>query len=144
MSASEDPEIYTGFQDDTELALETEDEVNTQKRNQIETLAFDTQLRIFKNLLYKLYVQKDKDHKPDDSGALYTYHSLLLQSVAYWIGTLDSQEVPRPALVKNAELQTTQKSIEAYLKEFDADPTMRQVAYNSLSKLVIEHPFILS
>lgn len=129
---------------DLELALETEEERNNQKRNQIEAHALETHLQIFKKLLFKLYVQKDKDHKPDDTGALYTYHSLLLQSIAFWIGLLDSQEVPRPKFIENTELKTTVESIEAYLRNFDGESSLRQVAYNALSKLAIEHPFILA
>jgi hypothetical protein len=139
------PEDYSPQQDDDlQLALETEEEKESQKRNQIEAHAFETHLQIFKKLLFKIYVQKDKNHKPDDTGALYTYHSILLQSIAFWIGLLDSQEVPRGKLVENNELELTVESIEAYLRNFDADPSLRQVAYNALSKLATEHPFILA
>ena len=142
--SSEDLEAYTLFDEaETDIALETEAEKNNNLRNKIQIEALDHHLRTFKTLLFKIYVQKDKNHNPDEIGALYTYHSLLLQSIAYWIGMLDDQVVPRPVLIRNKELETTIMSINTYLRELNNDSAVRQIAYNSLSKLAIEHPFVL-
>ena len=61
--------------------------------NDLRNIIFD-----FKRHLFKTIVSDDTTHSSESSGALMTFHAVWLQSVAYWIGLLDSQTVPKPTL----------------------------------------------
>jgi hypothetical protein len=103
--------------------------------------ALEGALRDYKKQLYSKEVATDQDHEAEDLGAMYQYHGLLLQSIAYWIGLLDSVKVPAPKL-EEARLQTQLENVTRQVEALHESGTDgRTLTYNILYKLSIEHPF---
>lgn len=95
------------------------------------------QLEVFKTDLYKYYILKDKNHNPDDVGAMYTFHSIFLQYLGHWIGKLDSELVPMP----NSKFTVNSDLIGKIVSELNQTVEGRQLAYMTLSRFTTEHPF---
>jgi len=50
----------------------------------------------FKKHLFEIIVNKDTTHSSETMGALMTFHALWLNSIAYWIGLLDTEPTSKP------------------------------------------------
>jgi len=120
------------------------DTLELNNRAHINNDALLDHLHVFKRELYKQYVQNDNMHEPDDLGGMYTYHSLLLECIAYWIGLLDDTTKKMPEFEMNTILKSEVQSIKTLILELNKSHSSRPLAYNTLSKISIEDKFLLT
>jgi hypothetical protein len=104
------------------------DTLELNNRAHINNDALLEHLHIFKRELYKQYVQNDKSHEPDDLGGMYTYHSLLLECIGYWIGLLDDTTKKMPEFEMNTILKSEVQSIKTLILELNKSHSSRPLA----------------
>jgi len=96
----------------------------------------------FKNILYKEVVINDRIHSANTMEAMYRFHATFLQTIAYFIGLLDSAEVPIPQF--SSAMQTKFKGIVIdFLKLRNAYSDSYALLYNMLFQFSTQHPFDL-
>lgn len=100
-------------------------------------------LLAFKKALFRAMVQNDtsKSHSPGTMNSMYAYNSLFLQSIAYWIGRLDGNNVPVPKIndIPSRELFNTinHRIVNEVLQSSEA----KILAYNELFIMSTSHPY---
>jgi hypothetical protein len=132
---------FDSDESDTEKPVERIAEIPPQVYSAIDTLKKN--IYSFKKNLFYTVVSNDSKHKAADLGAMYSFHALFLQCVAYWIGMLDSTPVPVPKFPKTEqekEFQTIRTTI-AKLAASSADA--RTLVYTLLFQFSTAHPFDL-
>lgn len=95
-----------------------------------------------KKSLHFNMVANDTTHNAAETGAMFSFHSLFLQIIGYWIGLLDSNTTTTPILPTKEQAAfnkiTTQiKNIASY--NADSKP----ILYAMLFKYSQQHPFDL-
>jgi len=94
----ESPYHQTGGSNDQEP-------VNTELLEAIQELK--EEIFDFKKVLFKTIVSNDTTHSPSDMKALMSFHAVWLQSIAYWIGILDTKPVPIPEFtIEDEQIRT--------------------------------------
>ena len=127
--------------DESERPVGTEQEINPKIYTSLEELKQG--IYLFKRNLFYTIVSNDSKHDAKSLGAMYSFHALFLQCVAYWIGLLDSTSVPRPKFsteIHTKEFQALTKAIQTI-----ASSSMdgRILTYNLLFKFSTAHPYDL-
>ena len=112
---------------------EDEQPVNTPQVNAL-IHDFREDLIDYKRALFNDLVQSNTKQNAGSMDAMYTYHSLFLQSIAYMIGQLDGSPVPEPDLAKYPQSKVLQKEI---IGKADA----KTLAYNELFLMSTDHPY---
>lgn len=100
-----------------------------------------TEIIAFKDDLYKDLVIKKENTNPLGIGAMTTFHSLYLQSLAYFISLLDSSLVAKPTFQskdRTYQYDTLVKFIESIKHK---TPDIDVLLYNLFFKLSTQHPF---
>ena len=119
----------------------TEEEIDPKLHSAIQNLKVSI-YAFKKNLFYDL-VSNDSKHKANDLGAMYSFHALFLQCIAYWIGMLDSTTVPKPKFSKEQQL----KQFDILRQEIKSLAATSMDAcvlvYNILFQFSTAHPFDL-
>ncbi len=100
-------------------------------------------LLAFKKSLFHAIVQydKEKEHNPGDMGAMYMYHSLFLQAIAYWIGRLDGNQIPVPKINNAESHQLFEQINDQITQEVLKDKDAKILAYNELFIMSTSHPY---
>ena len=140
----ETDEMKQNLDNDTYNEYDSNQTIHLNNRAHINNDALLDHLHVFKRELYKQYVQDDTSHEPDDLGGIYTYHSILLECIGYWISLLDSDTKKMPDFEMNDVLQSEVESIKTLIDELNKSHTSRPLAYNTLSKISIEDKFLLT
>ena len=96
----------------------------------------------FKNILYKEIVINDTKHSADTMEAMYSFHATFLQTIAYFIGLLDSAEVPAPQFSSTMQLKF-KLLVSEFLKVRNIQPDSYALLYNMLFQFSTQHPFDL-
>lgn len=116
------------------------DEINPKINMAVEALK--KEIMNFKKALHFSIVANDKTHNASDMRPMMTFHSLFLQVIAHWIGLLDSNLVPKPAL-PTKEQQTFDK-LTAHIKNIAAyNSDSHRLLYTMLFNYSVQHPFDL-
>lgn len=98
---------------------------------------------LFKKNLFYAIVSNDSKHEAKSLGAMYSFHALFLQCVAYWIGMLDSTSVPKPKFSSEKhtkEFEALTKAIQTIAR---SSTDARVLTYNLLFKFSTAHPYDL-
>jgi hypothetical protein len=98
----------------------------------------------YKHELYNKIVSKDTKHANNSIKPIYKYHSLFLQSIAYWISLLDHVNISEPELLYLPEnLKQDFRNITNETKNIiNSNTDNRTIAYNVLNKKSTE-PLLL-
>jgi hypothetical protein len=97
----------------------------------------------FKQQLYSHLVTNDKKHEAADLGSIMTFHALFLQSIAYYIGMLDSQLVPEPKFSVGRDRAAFLKLKGIIEKVADVSSESRIMVYSVLFQFSTQHAFDL-
>jgi hypothetical protein len=98
---------------------------------------------LFKKNLFYTIVSNDSKHDAKSLGAMYSFHALFLQCIAYWIGMLDSTSVPKPQFQTEKATKEFQALTRA-VQTIGRDSTDgRILTYNLLFKFSTAHPYDL-
>ena len=118
------------------------EDINTETRVTIDTL----QLKIieFKKQLFSELVNKDTDHSAGNIGAMTTFHAIFLQSIAYWIGLLDSRPVSAPTFTAGRTTKLFQLITKDIQKTISLNSDARTLVYSLLFTFSTQHPFDLN
>jgi hypothetical protein len=98
------------------------------------------EIMILKQSLHFSMVANDKTHNASDSGSMFSFHSLFLQTIGYWIGLLDGNTFQKPVLPTSEQrafnkITSQIKNIASY--NSDSKP----ILYSMLFKYSQQHPF---
>ena len=93
----------------------------------------------YKYDLYSKIVTKDTESENDSKNPIYEYHSLYLQSIAYWISLLDYRPIPEPDLDKDIKNEFNNITDITH-NIINSNTDTRVIAYNILNKKSIERP----
>lgn len=118
-----------------------EEEINPNIYSSLEELKQG--IYLFKKNLFYSIVSNDSKHEANSLGAMYSFHALFLQCVAYWIGMLDSTSVPKPQFSSEKytkEFQALTKAVQTIAQE---STDGRILTYNLLFKFSTAHPYDL-
>jgi hypothetical protein len=98
----------------------------------------------YKYNLYNNIVAKDTQYANNSIEPIYRYHSLFLQSIAYWISLLDHVNIPAPDLSNLPEkLKQDLINITNETKNIiNSNTDNRTIAYNVLNKKSTEPPLL--
>jgi hypothetical protein len=97
----------------------------------------------FKNQLYFNMVSNDSKHSAGDLGSMMTFQSIFLQTIAHFIGLLDSQLVPEPKFSKGQDKAAFLK-LKNKLQNLSRESTeSRILLYSLLFKFSTQHAFDL-
>jgi hypothetical protein len=96
----------------------------------------------FKTTLYKEVVINDTKHSANTMEAMYSFHATFLQTIAYFIGLLDSAEVPAPQFSRSMQLKF-KLLMREFLKVRNIQPDSYALLYNMLFQFSTQHPFDL-
>jgi hypothetical protein len=130
--------------DDEEVNQVNEPKNENEDTDVLEESPLRKQLSDLKKLMFHYYVEKDNVHDPSESGALYKYYSIFLNLIAYWIGDLDDDSIPKPDLnIDNEDINNKLKEIDDYIASLK-DSADRQIAYYELHRISTQHPHIIS
>ena len=115
------------------------DEMNLEELNQLEA-SYSSLIDKYKYDLYNKIVAKDTQSATNSIDPIYTYHSLFLQSLAYWISLLDHVNIPEPELLYLPEnLKDNFRNIVNETKNIiNSKADYRVIAYNILNKKTTE------
>ena len=129
----QDPDPTPDFEDIEEIPEKLHNEINNLHRGII----------FFKNSLQQEIINNSPKQNALDTKAMYAFHALYLQCIAFLIGLLDKQEVPVPSLPEQQENEFEQirKKAEILLH---SDPDANVLLYNLFFKLQSQHPFQLN
>ena len=137
-------EVNEEENEDNENNNENEDNEENEDSNVLEESPLRKQLSDLKKLMFQYYVEKDNVHDASESGALYKYYSIFLNLIAYWIGNLDDESIPKPELnIDNEDINNKLKEIDNYIASLE-DSSDRQIAYYELHRISTQHPHIIS
>lgn len=130
-------DFLTGGADD----YDSDDEIHPQVNIMISELREN--LLSFKKSLFHTIVQYDKEktHSPGDMGAMYMYHSIFLQAIAYWIGRLDGNQIPVPKIHSTESHELFERINEQITQEVLRDKDAKILAYNELFIMSTSHPY---
>lgn len=130
-------DFMTGGADD----YDSDDEIHPQVNIMISELREN--LLAFKKSLFHAIVQHDKEkaHSPGDMGAMYMYHSLFLQSIAYWIGRLDGNQIPVPKIHNTESHELFEHINNQITQDVLKDKDAKILAYNELFLMSTSHPY---
>jgi hypothetical protein len=95
----------------------------------------------FKKQLFNNVVSNDTHHDASDLGSMMHFHSLFLQSIAYWIGLLDEKPRGEPQFEAGRDrvrFQTISKLIKN-VSAMNADA--RTLVYSMLFTFSTQHPY---
>jgi hypothetical protein len=126
---------------ESERPVEMEKEINPNIYSALEELKQG--IYLFKKNLFYTIVSNDSKHEAKSLGAMYSFHALFLQCVAYWIGMLDSTTVPKPQFPSEKfgkEFQALTKAIQTIARD---STDGRVLTYNLLFKFSTAHPYDL-
>ena len=129
----EDPDPTPDFEDIAEISENLHTDINNLHKALI----------IFKKKLQEVYIETNETQNPLKIKAMYTFHALYLQCLAFLIGLLDSQPVPIPNLEESLEndFEQIRKKVEVLLH---SNPDANVLLYNLFFKLQAQHPFQLN
>jgi hypothetical protein len=129
----QDPDPTPDFENILEISENLHSEINNLHKGII----------FFKNNLYNQIIKNNEAQNPLATEAMYTFHALYLQSLAFLIGLLDNKPVPVPTLPENLEdeFEQIRKKVEVLLH---SDPDANILLYNLFFKLQTQHPFQLN
>ena len=129
----QDPDPTPDFENILEISENLHTEINNLHKNII----------IYKNKLYNQIIKNNEVQNPLVTEAMYTFHALYLQSLAFLIGLLDNKPVPVPTLSEELEdeFEQIRKNVEVLLH---SDPDANVLLYNLFFKLQTQHPFQLN
>lgn len=116
------------------------EEINIQTQHAVEDIKHA--ILKFKADFYKEYVGNDKNHNPQELGAMMGFHALFLQALGFWIGLLDNKPVPKPVLESGHERRSFYLITKAIQKVI-SNPDGRTLVYSLLFHFAQQHPFDL-
>ena len=123
-----------------DITMEEQD-IDPKIHSAIQTLK--TSIYAFKKQLFYELVSNDSKHKASDLGAMYSFHALFLQCIAYWIGMLDSTPVPKPKFPTEQQIKQFD-ILRQEIKSLTATSMdARVLVYNILFQFSTAHPFDL-
>ena len=129
LDLSKDPDILQRNDDLEDIEPEVYDAVEVIK-NKILKL---------KKVMFHSIVSNDSTHNASDLGAMTNFHSLFLQSIAFWISLLDGKHIPMPEL--NSEKNREKfDEITNDIEETKSNPDKKVLLYNMLTQLT-HQPF---
>lgn len=118
-----------------------EQPVNTPQVNAT-IMDFREDLIDYKRALFNDLVQSNKKQDAGSMDAMYTYHSLFLQSIAHMIGQLDGSPVPSPKLDNYPQSNEKFSILQSVLqKEIIGKVDAKTLAYNELFLMSTDHPY---
>jgi hypothetical protein len=113
---------------------EFDDTMDNDELVQLEN-SYSAHIDKYKHDLYNKIVSKDTKHANNSIKPIYTYHSLFLQSIAYWISLLDHVNIPEPELYLPENLKQDFRNITNETKNIiNSNTDNRTIAYNVLNK----------
>lgn len=105
--------------------------------------SFTSHLHQFKQELYKEIVVSNNQENPFTIQYMRTFHALWLQSIAYFIGRVDSQPVEQPTQLPESTFLLFKK-LDTMIQEAKERPDTRDTTtllYSRLFQTQMEHPF---
>ncbi len=126
---------------ESERRVDMEQEINPNIYSSLEELKQGIYL-FKKNLFYEI-VSNDSKHEAKSLGAMYSFHALFLQCIAYWIGLLDSTSIPKPVFVSQKDTKEFQALTKAITTIAQESIDGRILTYNLLFKFSTAHPYDL-
>lgn len=95
-----------------------------------------------KREMFSALVSNDSKHDASELGAMMSFHSVFLHCISYWIGMLDSRQVPAPSLPQ--KIAKDFKALTSAIQTVAAsDSSARVLIYSMLSMFSTQHPFDL-
>jgi len=125
------------------------DENQISEENEIELKIYDSIRELkegiytFKKQLFYSIVSNDSKHAAKDLGAMYSFHALFLQCIAYWIGMLDNTSVPKPKFPNQSQLKEFNALQSAIQTVANYSMDSKVLVYNLLFQFSTAHPFDL-
>lgn len=127
--------------EESEHSTQLQDEVNPNIYSAIHELKEG--IYKFKGQLFYSIVSNDSNHKASSLGAMYSFHALFLQCIAYWIGMMDSTSIPKPKFSNDEETKEF-NALSKAIQTVSKDSTDAHIlTYNLLFKFSTAHPFDL-
>jgi len=97
----------------------------------------------FKKELFYNIVSNDSTHPASNTGPMMSFHALFLQCIGYWIGMLDSTNIPKPIFVDNKSTREFDNLTNAIKITKQTSIDARVLLYSMLFSLSNKHPFDL-
>ena len=99
-------------------------------------------IQLKKQMFFNI-VSNDTSHIASDKGAMMSFHALFLQCIGYWIGMLDSTNIPKPVFVDKKTTRDFDALTNAIkiIKESSIDAKV--LLYSMLFMISNKHPFDL-
>lgn len=97
----------------------------------------------FKKQLYFYMVSNDSKHSAENLGPIMSFQSIFLQTIAYFIGLLDSQLVPEPKFTVGRDNAAFLKLKEKIQRLASDSSDSRILLYSLLFKFSTQHAFDL-
>jgi hypothetical protein len=116
-------------------------EVNENLRRTIDILRED--IFEFKKSFFGTYVSKDTVHDAESLNAMRSFHAVFLQTIAYWIGLLDSAPVPTPRIPGQKVAATFKTLTDKIISLAKESHDGRTLVYSLLFEFSTQHPFDL-
>lgn len=116
------------------------EDINIKTQRAVESVKHAIQR--FKKNFYTGYVGNDREHTPQDLGAMMGFHALFLQTVGYWIGLLDNKPVPEPSFQSGRD-ERAFAMITKSIRTLATNPDGRTLVYSLLFHFAQQHPFDL-
>ena len=126
---------------ESERPIAMEQEINPNIYSALEELKQG--IYLFKKNLFYAIVSNDSKHDANSLGAMYSFHALFLQCVAYWIGMLDSTSIPKPKFSSETHTKEFQALTRAIQTIAQDSTDGRVLTYNLLFKFSTAHPYDL-
>jgi hypothetical protein len=134
-------DLDSDSENESERPLALEQEINPNIYTSLEELKQG--IYLFKKNLFYAIVSNDSKHEAKSLGAMYSFHALFLQCVAYWIGMLDSTTVPNPKFTSEVHTKEFQALTRAIQTIAHSSTDARVLTYNLLFKFSTAHPYDL-
>ena len=136
---------YFTFQDAGFESLETQapepPEIDQKINKSVQHL--NEGIMAFKKKLYVQIVSNETGHPATSMKPMMTFHALFLQSIAYWIGLLDSSPVPKP-IFTTKDMGTDFDALTKAIQIVSTSSSDSKVLlYTMISKYSTQHPFDL-